>query len=256
MSKPDTEIDALYQASLSEFVATRAAVARGLRGEEARELLKLRKPTAVPWAVNQVYWKARPVYDRVLRSGQSLRKQQLAALQGRAADVREAANAHRQAVSAAVAEAVRIANADDLKPPTDALARMFEALSLAATPPETPGRWTTAEHAQGFDALAGVPLAKGLPSPKAHPPSPKESPKPPAIDRKAIARVAAAEARARREAEREVETATRRLTERQKAAATARAALERCDQEVREAEQELARVRTRLDAIPLRGDSM
>jgi septal ring factor EnvC (AmiA/AmiB activator) len=249
MSKLNDEIDALYQASPSEFVAARAAAARGFKGDEARELLKLRKPTAVPWAVNQVYWKARPAYDRVLRSGQGLRKQQLAALKGRAADVREAADAHRQAVSAAVAEAVRLANAENLKPPADELARMFEAISLAASPPETPGRWTTAEQAQGFDALAGVPLAKSSPAPKAHAPSPKAAAKPPAIDHKALARAAAAEERARREAERGVETASRTLTGRQRAADEARTALERLEREVREAEEALAEARTRLDRV-------
>jgi hypothetical protein len=41
----------------------------------------LKKPTLVPWAVNQVYWHARPVYDRLAKSGAALRSAQIAALE-------------------------------------------------------------------------------------------------------------------------------------------------------------------------------
>ena len=62
----------------------------------------LQKPTVVPWAVNQVYWHARPVYDRLVSSGEKLRAAQIEALKGRSADVRRATEAHRKALADAV----------------------------------------------------------------------------------------------------------------------------------------------------------
>ena len=39
----------------------------------------------VPWAVNQLFWKARHVYERLMKSGEALRKAQIAALKAAAA---------------------------------------------------------------------------------------------------------------------------------------------------------------------------
>src|SRR5712691_7484286 len=101
----DSQIDDLYQRPLDQFIEARAALASQLKGDEARRVKQLKKPTAVPWAVNQVYWHARPLFDRVLTSGQALRLAQIAALEGRAADVRGATKTHRDAVVSAVTKA-------------------------------------------------------------------------------------------------------------------------------------------------------
>ena len=58
----------------------------------------------VPWAVNQLFARARPIYDRVLDKGQALRAAQLAALKGvkgKQADVLSATAAHRKAIAEA-----------------------------------------------------------------------------------------------------------------------------------------------------------
>ncbi|MCU1381322.1 MAG: hypothetical protein JWL71_19, partial [Acidobacteria bacterium] len=71
-----------------------------------------------------------------------------------------ASEAHRRAISEAVAEGERLAAAAGAKPGADALARTFESLSLASTAPEHPGRLTDALQPAGFEALAGLgPLA-------------------------------------------------------------------------------------------------
>jgi hypothetical protein len=70
--------------------------------------------------------------------------------------VRAASDAHRRAISEAVAEAERLAAATGAKPGTDALARSFETLSLATARSETPGRLTEALQPAGFEALRGV----------------------------------------------------------------------------------------------------
>jgi hypothetical protein len=152
----DTNIDDLYRLPLGDFTASRNALAKALTGADAKRVRALAKPTVVPWAVNQVYWRARATYDRLLKSGERLRAAQIAALEGRAADVRAASEAHRRAIAEAVKEAERLAKDGGSAPDADALARTFEALSVAATPPESPGRLTQPLRPAGFEALAGV----------------------------------------------------------------------------------------------------
>ena len=132
----DTQIDDLYRQPLDAFIAARTALAKTLTGADAQRVRSLVKPLVVPWAINQVYWQARPVFDAALRSGAQVRKVQVAALEGRSVDVRDAGEVHRHAVADAVTEAVRLANAAGLKPSPEALMRTFEALSLAPTPIE------------------------------------------------------------------------------------------------------------------------
>jgi hypothetical protein len=156
VSALDTKIDDLYRLPLAEFTGARNALAKSLTGDEAKRVRKLEKPTVVPWAANQVYWRARSTYDRLMKSGEKLRAAQIAALEGRAADVRAASEAHRRAIADAVAEAERLSAGAGAKPSPDALARTFESLSLATHPPETPGRLTDALQPAGFEALAGI----------------------------------------------------------------------------------------------------
>jgi hypothetical protein len=156
VSALDVKIDDLYQQPLDAFTAARNALAKSLTGADAQRVRQLAKPAVVPWAVNQVYWRARATYDRLIKSGERLRKAQIAALEGRSADIGAASDAHRRAVTEAVAEAERIATAAGSRPGTDALARTFEALSLAPAPPESPGRLTEPLQLAGFEALAGI----------------------------------------------------------------------------------------------------
>jgi hypothetical protein len=154
----DSKIDDLYKGPLEEFVAGRAALAKTLDGDDARRVKGLRKPTVVPWAVNQVYWHARPVYERLVSSGEKLRAAQIDALKGRSADVRRATDAHRKAIAGAVAEALRLASEAGVHPSPDELTRTLEAASLARELPEQSGRLTKVLQPAGFEALAGVPV--------------------------------------------------------------------------------------------------
>jgi hypothetical protein len=156
VSALDAKIDDLYRLPLGEFTSARNALAKSLTGDDAKLIRTLEKPTVVPWTVNQVYWRARSTYDRVMKSGEKVRAAQIAALEGRAADVRAATEAHRRAISEAVSEAERLAAGSGAKPDTDALARTFESLSLATSAPKAPGRLTEAMQPAGFEALAGL----------------------------------------------------------------------------------------------------
>lgn len=155
MATLQSEIDNLYRGTLEEFVPARNALAKATPGEEGKRIKGLVKPTVVPWAVNQVYWHARNIYDKLLKSGAALRKAQIAALGGKTADVREATAAHRAAISEAVKSATGLAQASGAQPSADALARMLEAISLS-DPAEAHGRFTKPVQPAGFEALAGV----------------------------------------------------------------------------------------------------
>jgi hypothetical protein len=156
MSALDSSIDDLYQQPLNDFTPARNALAKSLGGADAKRVKALAKPTLVPWAVNQVYWRARGTYDRLMKSGERLRAAQIAALEGRDADVRAATETHRRAIADAVREAERLGATSGSKPSPDALARTFEALSVATGAPEPPGRLTQPLQPAGFEALAGV----------------------------------------------------------------------------------------------------
>jgi len=265
-SASDSKIDELYQQPLSEFTAARNALAKSVGGDEGKRIRALEKPTLVPWAVNQVYWHARAAYDRLMKSGERLRKAQIAALEGRAADVRAAGEAHRHAIAEAVAEAERLASSAGSKPGTDALARTFEALSLATARNESPGRLTQPLQPAGFEALVGVkpqPGAvsakpevtrafqvheggrpdKAAPQGKASPaPEPKRDAKAERARREAEAREAAA-LRQRQAAVKEAEAKAARAEAAEK---DARAVWERAHDELLDARRTLANLKSAL----------
>lgn len=162
MSTLETRIDDLYKCPPGDFVASRTALAKTLTGDDAKRVKALVKPTVVPLAVNQVYWRARRVYDRVLETGDALRKAQVSALGGRKADIRAATEAQRTAVADAVRQAETLASGEGIHPAPDALMRTFEAISLASEPSERHGRLTKPLQPAGFEALAGVRVAPSV----------------------------------------------------------------------------------------------
>jgi hypothetical protein len=234
----DARIDELYQLPPGEFTAARNALATTLSGDEAREVKQLAKPTIVPWAINQLYWRARPIYERLLKAGATLRTTQIAALTGKAVDVRKASDAHRKAVAEAAERATQLAEAHGSHPGAEPLARMLEALSLAPEEPEHPGRFTEIVQPAGFEALTGIkpvarPMAaRGNAEPQVSHAKIKD-------DKKERARAEAE----RRRAEEAIRGAERRLERARAAEAKAREAHDRAREEMRAAEQTLAAAR-------------
>src|SRR5262245_24805951 len=161
----DRQIDELYQLPLAEFTAARNALAKSIGGADAPLVKALEKPTVVPWAINQLYWRDRAAWDRLMKSGAALRTAQIAALEGKKADVRKAGEAHRQALAEGVERATELAGQHAAKPQAEPLSRMLEALSISATPLPHPGRLTDVIQPAGFEALTGV-------TPHASPPPP------------------------------------------------------------------------------------
>ena len=218
-----TQLDELYQVPPDEFTAARNALAKTLTGDEAREVKALRKPNAVAWAVNQVFWKARPLYDAVMKAGRALREAQISALKGKKSDVRSTTEKHRKVVAAVVKRARQLATAAGLNPNTDQLARMFEALSLAPEPPAEAGRFADVVQPSGFDALSGV-------KPVAPPPSSRDEAK------KRREKEAEKE---QRQAEARLDAATTALQRARDKADAARRALNRAEADVAAAEREV-----------------
>ena len=228
MSSIESKIDDLYRLPLREFVGARAALARSLAGAEAARVRKLPKPTVVPWAVNQVYWRARPLYDRAMKAGERVRQAQVAALGGRKADPRTAGEAHRRAIADAVHQAETFAATAALsRADPGALTRTFEALSLAPNPPAEPGRLVRPLQPAGFEALAGIPVTIKVKAPSV----------------KSVGSTKSAEAPAERAASGAEDAARKKSDAALRKVKRAEAAVERARRRMVEAEEALRRTR-------------
>lgn len=238
MANLESKIDELYQVPLDEFVPSRTALAKTLSGADAKRVKTLQKPTVVPWAINQLYWKGRLAWDRLLKSGEQLRKAQLAALEGRLTELRAASDVHRRAVGEAVKATERLASAAGVQPARDALVRAFQALSLMGERPAPPGRLTETPQPAGFEALAGVPVQKVREVQKV----PREEPT--NADRRKEAEARKRAAAAARKHEAEISRAEAALARAKASAATARVALERADSAVAAAQAKLSTLKS------------
>jgi hypothetical protein len=169
------DVDRLFQASLSEFTAKRNELLKTAAVADKAEIRALQKPTVPAWAVNQLFWKRRKAFDRLLEAARKLRVEHGRQLSGKAAEVDAAEARHR----------------DALKTATDEIKALLEAAGEQATPAtmvavaETlqglPGRddyvrLTRPLKPHGFEALAGLVGKSGatitrLSTPKAQPAS-------------------------------------------------------------------------------------
>src|SRR2546421_711013 len=97
------DIGALFQLPLAEFTAARNALVASLkkarRGAEAGRVKALAKPPVSAWAVNQLYWRHRKEFDRLIAAGQSFRQAQTSQLAGKSADIRAPLEARREVLS-------------------------------------------------------------------------------------------------------------------------------------------------------------
>ena len=100
----DDDIDRLYQQPLAAFTRERDALAK-LAGANGPTIRRLQKPSAAAWAVNQVYWRRRKIFERLTTASSRLRAAHEQRLAGKESDVALAEAAHRAAVEAAVNEA-------------------------------------------------------------------------------------------------------------------------------------------------------
>ena len=265
----------LYQAPLAEFIARRSTLASQLKRsghkDVAARIAAATKPSRAAHLVNQVFWRAQPIYDAVLDAGTAARAAQQARLLGDTGiDVGETLRLRDDAVSRAVEQAERVA-ADEGQPGSDAILAQvratFEALAAHGREARlSHGQLTADVELPGLAAFAGLILPS---SPSAAPvrrfevvsrrvdnasdPEPAAAPDPriveaatlletlgerhaAAVDRlEEVRRTAAAAEKVATDAEHAAAEATR-------AAAAARKAVDRAEASRNAAEQDVARL--------------
>ena len=239
-------IDRLYQLPLGEFTAARNALGKQA-GKRSAEFEALAKPPVAAWAVNQLYWHRRPVYDALLDAAQELRRAHAAILGGQSGDVRAAGKAHEARVAAAVDAALEILN-EGGHAASDAMRQPLMTTLRALPAEDRPGRLARALQPGGFESLAGLSI-RGVKVPSRPAPKPLAAvgrKKDEARDTKALARArdgVTAAMRAVKQADHAVQReeferarATRDADQATRAVARARDALEEAERALRDAE--------------------
>lgn len=262
MAEFDDALQALYRAPLSEFVAQRKEGVAALRaaGDKAgaTRLAARRRPTLSAWAVNQLYWHARPAFHALLSAAERMRGGDL----GAATEHRQAMATLRRRAAGLLAEGGHAANEATLRRVTTTLAALA---AHGGFDPDPPGTLAEDRDPPGFEAMAAVvaPTRPQRARPDTGRPKPRRAAHDEAADPEArrarmradaAARAAEEAARRRREAEQ-----ARRAAERQRRETrlrTARLDLERrmariagLRKELRLAEEAADRARASVDDL-------
>jgi flagellar biosynthesis GTPase FlhF len=163
--KGDTDIDALFQLPLAEFTAARNALAARLkkagRGDDAERVKTIPKPSVPAWTVNQLYWRRRAAFDRVIATGERFRTAQASQLAGKPVDIRSPLEARRTALADLARHAAATLRHAGHNPAPDTMRRItttLEALSTYGSLPEAPpaGRLIDDVDPPGFETLAAL----------------------------------------------------------------------------------------------------
>lgn len=163
--KLDDDIDALFKLALPEFTGARNDLAARLKREgranDANLVKALAKPSVSAWAVNQLYWKHREAFDRLLATSQHIRQAQSSQTAGRIADMRGSLDARSEALTQLTDLATVLLRDAGNSPTPDTLHRItttLEALSAYATLSGGPthGRLTQDVDPPGFGSLASL----------------------------------------------------------------------------------------------------
>lgn len=171
------EVDSLFKLPLAEFTGARNALAARLkkssRGDKSGEsdLVKaLVKPSISAWAVNQLYWNHRDVFDQLLASGERFHKAQSSRHAGKVADMRQALDARREALAHLADLATSLLRDEGHNPAPDTTRRItttLEAMSVYASRSSAPrpGRLTRDVDPPGFESLASFIPGAGITQP-------------------------------------------------------------------------------------------
>lgn len=148
------EIERLYQLPLGEFTGARNALAKGA-GKDAPAVRALEKPTVPAWAINQLYWRERRAYDRLVRASERVRAGHAQALKGKRIDLGALERNHGVAVKIAAGRVrALLARAGD--PATPATMKAVIDTLQALPGGGEPGRLTKALAPIGFGALGAL----------------------------------------------------------------------------------------------------
>ncbi len=236
----DRDLDRLYQRPVGEFTAARHALAKGA-GRDAARIRTLEKPSVPAWAVNQLYWRERKVYDKLIRASERVRAGHARALKGKAVDLPALEREHGQAVKAA-ANRVRAILARAGDPATSATMTSVVDTLQALPGGGQPGRLVRPLAPIGFGAfgalLKGAATSKALAEVVTFAPA---RPKP--------GEAAEAARRARDAAARRLRDVERRAKRTAAALAAARTKLDRAERRRQAAEAKLDAARAETDRL-------
>jgi hypothetical protein len=170
-------LDDLYGAPLEEFVAERKRLAKKLEGDEAKTLVKARKPNVAAWVLNQLARRERRDVDLLLDAGHRLRQAQAGVLRGaEKAAFEDARRKESDALKRLTKAAERLLRDTRGTVGANVLSQVNESLRAAAISEEgrellARGRFVEPLQSTGFDAFAGIDVparsAKAKPRPAA-----------------------------------------------------------------------------------------
>jgi hypothetical protein len=161
-SNIEDDLDALFRLPLADFIDARKALAVKLKKEgrslDADRVKALAKPSISAWTVNQLYWRHRVVFDRLLATGPRFREAQTSSRAGKVDAMREALDARREALSHLSDLAATLLREAGHNPTLDMVRRIattLEAMSAYTSLPDglSAGRLTKDIDPPGFDAL-------------------------------------------------------------------------------------------------------
>lgn len=169
--KLEDDVNALFRLPVAEFTGARNALAVQLkksgRRDESDRVKALAKPSITAWAVNQLYWQHREAFDRLIATGQRFRKAQTSGRTPKVADMREALDARREALShlSELATALlRDAGSSPTPETTHRISTTLEGLSAYASFPDDqpPGRLSRDVDPPGFESFASLIPSAGI----------------------------------------------------------------------------------------------
>lgn len=176
--KLEDDVDALFRLPLTEFISARKTLAARLKqgghGNEADRVKALVKPSISAWAVNQLYWKHREAFGRLIATGQRFRQAQSSRLAGKVADMRGPLDARREALSDLSDLATALLRDAGHNPTPDTIRGItttLEGMSAYASLPDGlhPGRLTHDVDPPGFESLASFVPGAARPERKEEP---------------------------------------------------------------------------------------
>ena len=256
------EIARLYQLPLAQFTAERnELLKRAEAGAEKARVRALQKPSLPAWAVNQLYWQHRPIFDRLATAAEQLRAAHMRQLGGGRAEVPAAERGHQGAIKAAAEEIRSLLRAAGETASAQTMAAVTETLQALPTG-DPPGQLVKPLRPMGFEALSGLmPAGKvsSFPAAKQAGPSvPRPAPAamPPGKTDAARAREAAAAKQATAARRKDIAAAEKELREAAAAEREARAALARVEMSLARARRERKELEARLDAVTVERDRL
>ncbi|MGH9336848.1 MAG: hypothetical protein ACRD21_24165, partial [Vicinamibacteria bacterium] len=246
----------LYQVPLGDFVRARNDLAAALKksgdGAAAERVKEISKPSASAWAVNQLYWKDRPAFEKLLDAGDRYRMAQRATLSGEGAAGPGAAEAERRERLAEALGRVREILSEDQKTAgpqvLDRIATTLEALASYGNDNPTPmkGRLSDDVESPGFGALASLAPVIPFPTPGKKPQEERSrAAKKLAEEKAALAKAIERE----RVANEELDRARSRLTQAQDSVARAELEVGRAAAEQIEMEAAVEEAKLRLEEL-------